>query len=60
LQRDALRHGWKIPRSCPIDDTEIPVYDAITGNWWQLDDTGGREWLDSNAAVTLIEHALAA
>lgn len=60
LQRDALAHGWKIPRSCPIPATQIPVYDALTGNWWLLDESGGRSWIDDETAKRKVAHALAA
>ena len=60
LQSEALRHGWKVPRSCPVPDNLIPVFDALTGNWWSLDDDGDREWVPDWIAENMIDNALAA
>jgi hypothetical protein len=46
-QRRAIEYGWKLR---PWDDpTFIPVYEPMWGNWWWLDDEGGRDlvpWTD--------------
>jgi hypothetical protein len=46
-QRRAIEYGWKL-RSWD-DPTFIPVFEPMWGNWWRLDDEGGREmvpWTD--------------
>ena len=36
----ARRFGWKISRY--DDPANVPVYDAVTGRWWLLDNDYGR------------------
>ena len=36
----ARRFGWKISRY--DDPANVPVYDAVTGRWWFLDNDYGR------------------
>ena len=36
----ARRFGWKISRY--DDPANVPVYDAVTGRWWLLDNNYGR------------------
>jgi hypothetical protein len=58
LQQDCLEHGWKVRRFCSIPTTRIPVYDALTGNWWLLDESGGRSWIAPADAEALIHAAM--
>lgn len=36
----AAAYGYKISRW--VDPSSVPVYDALTGTWWRLDDDMGR------------------
>jgi hypothetical protein len=46
-QRRGLEYGWKLRQW--DDPLYVPVYEPMWGNWWRLDDEGGREmvsWTD--------------
>ena len=59
FQEQCLQLGWKVRRNCPIDATEIPVYDFLSGSWWSLTADGDRTWVESDIARAAVRLALA-
>jgi hypothetical protein len=53
----ALRRGWKVPRFSPLRTIDIPVFDAVAGNWYMLFADGGRKWVDPGYAMDRIRMA---
>ena len=39
VAQDAREHGWKLGQ---WDGFDTPIYDAMQGHWWQLDDKGNK------------------
>jgi hypothetical protein len=42
----ARAYGWKLSRY--ENPLVVPVFDALTGNWYQLDDNYGRRILNQS------------
>jgi hypothetical protein len=59
LQQEALERGWKVQRSSPVPSTEVPYFDALSGNWWLPDALGGRAWTDAETAEAMIRVSVA-
>lgn len=53
----ALRRGWKVRRFAPLHCSDIPVYDAMSGNWYLLGAGGGRRWVDPGWAMDRVRTA---
>lgn len=54
LQREALKRGWKVPRSTPIPCDQIPYFHSPRGIWVLPDRDGGYRVLSRRVATAML------
>lgn len=45
MQREAVQHGWKVPRNSILPAHLVPVFDRLVKTWYYLRDDGGKVFI---------------